>query len=131
MDDPMMAYEAVSKEAAAYTKGLLTVWEKLGQPTDCSNNTGWAMLDNIMQIWMKCWPWEVKDWIKQLKEELSVERTVTQAHKANGGYFPISYPTRLYKMIKAMLPHQDLRDKEFIYKMTQRYPFLKSTNYKI
>ena len=121
----------VSKEAAALAKGLENVSKKLGDPKDCSTNTGWVMMDNIVQIWMKAWPWEVNDWIKQLADDLGAERTVHQAVKANGGYFPISYPTRLYKLIKAMLPDQKLNDYDFIKGMTSRYPFLKTTNAKL
>ena len=126
-----IVYELASKKTAAYTKGLMMIWDKLGQPTDCSVPTGWLMMDNIMQIWAKEWPQEKSDWIHQIKTELTLERSVQEALKANGGYFPMSYPTRLYNLIHAMLPNQKLNDKEFIRHMIFRYPFLKSTNYKV
>lgn len=127
----MDQYEAVTREGAAYTKGLVKVWEKLGKPTDCSTNTGWVMLDNIIQVWMKAWPHESRDWVKQLKEELGAERTIREAIKADGGYFPVSYPTRLYNLIHTLLPEQKLNDKKFMRQLVSRYPFLKSTNIKI
>jgi hypothetical protein len=129
--DPLDQFESVTREGAAYTRGLIKVWEKLGKPEDCSNNTGWVMLDNIIQVWIKAWPQEARDWVEQLKYDLGVERTVREAMKANGGYFPVSYPTRLYKMIKALLPAQKLNDKKFMRQLISRYPFLKSTNLKI
>lgn len=88
-------------------------------------------MDNIMQVWERCWPQEKDDWISQIKGELSVERSVQEAIKADGGYFPMSYPTRLYELIKAMMPAQKMNDRWFIKGMVERYPFLKTTNYKI
>lgn len=126
-----MIYEPVSKDGAAVTKGLMLVWEKLGKPTDCSNNIGWVMLDNIVQVWMKYWPWEAQDWVKRLKVELGTERTIREAIKADGGYFPVSYPTRLYKLIHTLLPEQKLNDKKFLRELVGRYPFLHTSNYKI
>lgn len=131
IQDPLTQYEAVSKDGAAAVKGLMSVREKLGNPTDCSNNVGWVMLDNIVQVWQKYWPWEMKDWVERLKVELDTERTIKDAIKAEGGYFPVSYPTRLYKMIHALLPEQKLNDKEFLRGLVSRYPFLQSTNAKI
>lgn len=126
-----MIYEPVSKEGAAVTKGLMLIRDKLGKPTDCSTNTGWIMLDNIIQVWQKYWPHEVYDWNKRLKVELETERSMHDAVAAGGGYVPVSYPTRLFKMISAMLPEQKLNEKKFLKEMTARYPFFKSTNYKL
>lgn len=131
MTDPLQNFDPVSRAGAAYTRGLVLIWEKLGKPEDCSTNSGWVMLDNIVEVWMKAWPQEVRDWVKQLKHDLTVERTVHEAVKANGGYFPVSYPTRLYQMIRTLLPLQKLNDKKFMRQLISRYPFLSSTNLKI
>jgi hypothetical protein len=122
---------APSSYQVALTKGLMNIREKLGKPLDCSTNSGWVLLDSVVQVWEKLWPQEKKDWVKQIQEELSVERSVREAIKQDGGYFPMSYPTRLYEMIRAILPEQKLNDKKFIKEMISRYPFLKSTNYKV
>lgn len=127
MDD--VQYEAASRLNAAVTKGLLDVHDKLGNPTDCSTNTGWVMLDQIMQVWMKFYPQEVRDWKKEVLEQLDVERSIAESVR-EGGYFPMSYPTRLWKMIKALLPDQKLNDDKFISQMVSRYPMLKTTNAK-
>ena len=123
-------YEEASKLSSAYTEGLMRIYNKLGEPTDCSTNSGWIMLDNIMQVWDKAFPREKADWIKEIKEELTVERSIRASVKA-GGYFPMSYPTRLYNMIHAILPNQKLNDKRFIREFINRYPFLKTTNYSV
>lgn len=124
--------ESVSPEALAIVKVLEKVSEKLGNPKDCmSGESGWKMLDAIMKVWSDNYPQEVHDWIKQLEYELTVERTVQQAMKANGGYFPVSYPTRVYRMIEYFLPDQKVTDWDFMRKLIWRYPFLKTTNYKV
>ena len=123
-------YEEASKLSTAYMLGLVRVWDKLGNPYDCSTNSGWVMIDNIMQVWDKAWPHEKAQWIKEIKSELMVERSVAQSVKA-GGYFPMSYPTRLYNMIHTLLPNQKLNNKDFIKQFISRYPFLKTTNYRV
>lgn len=128
-DNLKVVYEEASKPSAAVTKGLLTVSEKLGNPTDCSVNTGWLMLDAIMEIWTKFYPQEKEDWIKQLKHDLTVERSASQAK--GFGYFPVSYPTRLFRLIKTMLPDQKMNDKDFLKGLIARYPFLSTSNYKL
>lgn len=125
-----VTYEPASKLATAYMLGLIKVWDKLGNPTDCSTNTGWLMIDNIMQVWDKAWPQEKAQWIKEIKTELTVERSIRASVEA-GGYFPMSYPTRLYNMIHTLLPNQKLNNKLFIRQFIGRYPFLKTTNYRV
>lgn len=127
----MPQYVQVSKEGAAITKGLLVIWERLGKPEDVSVNTGWVMMDNIVQVWIKCFPEEVQDFKEKLQNELSDERTVHEAHKEQGGYFPVTYPPRLYSLMKSILPKVSYRDKKFIKQLTARYPLFKSTNYKL
>jgi len=123
-------YEEASKITTAYMLGLIGVWEKLGKPTDCSTNSGWVVMDNIMQVWMKAFPQEWTQWKQEILDSLETERTIAASVKA-GGYFPMSYPTRLYKMIKTLLPKQKLNDDEFIHQMVNRYPFLKTTKYSV
>jgi hypothetical protein len=122
--------EPASKLNAALTKGLLDIHDKLGNPTDCSVNTGWVMLDNIMQVWNKYYPREVREWKKDVLYSLETERSIAASVKA-GGYFPMSYPARLHKMIKVLLPDQKLNDDIFIHQLLGRYPFLKTTNAKV
>jgi len=127
--EPVIQYESASKPSTAVMLGLIRVSDKLGNPTDCSTNPGWVMLDTIMEIWTRFYPQEKTDWIKQLKYDLSVERSVAEAK--DFGYFPVSYPTRLFKLVKTMLPDQKMNDKDFLHLLIQRYPFLSTSNYKI
>ena len=130
MDIDGVQYEAASKTSAALVKGLIDIREKLGNPEDCSVNTGWVMLDNIMQVWFKYYPTEVKEWKKEILDSLDTERSIAASVSA-GGYFPMSWPTRLYRMVKALLPKQKLNDDDFIHQLVGRYPILKTTNYKV
>lgn len=122
--------EAASKLNAALTKGLISVHDKLGNPTDCSTNVGWVMLDNIIQVWSNYFPREVAEWKEEVLDQLEVERSIAASVKA-GGYFPMSWPSRLYKMIKTLLPDQKLNDDDFIHKLLGRYPIFKTTNYRV
>lgn len=126
-----MEYEAVTKDGAAITKALIMIWERLGKPDDCSTSAGWAVMDNIVQVWTRCFPQEVADFHEGLKNELASERTAHEAVQANGGYIPITFPFRIYHMIKALLPAVDVRDKKFIKQFASRYPQFKSTNYRL
>ena len=63
-DEVLAQYEPVSKDAAAYTKALVAIWDKLGKPTDCEGDTGWKMLDNIVKVWAQAYPQELQDFIK-------------------------------------------------------------------
>lgn len=122
--------EPASKFNAAVTKGLLDLHDRLGNPTDCSTNAGWVILDQIMQIWYKFYPQEVEEWKTDILDTLDLERTIAQSTKA-GGYFPMSWPTRLYKLVKALLPDQKLNDDKFVHQVVGRYPMLKTTRYKV
>lgn len=124
-------YEMPSKASVAVVSALERIYKILGEPKDASNEMGWKMIDNIMDGWASLYPQEVTTWKEELKDELSAERTIHEANKANGGYFPISYPLRLYKMLEMYLPDQKLHDMTFIKKMTTRYPILKTTNAKL
>lgn len=127
----MASYQQVTKDGAAATKGLMMIWEKLGKPEDCSVNTGWILLDNIVQVWMKYFPDEVADFKERLKVELDTERDVHAAIKDDGGYFPVTFPPRLMGLTKTLLPNQKLNGKKFMKQFTTRYPLFKSTNYKL
>ena len=126
--DPLEGYEPISKEAAAMTKFLYEVWEKLGKPDDCSTEAGWTMVDSIIKAWSKSYPQEVSDLITENKEALSAERSVSQS-VSKGGIFALAYPERLFQLLKVLLPKQHLNDKEFYTKFIRRYPIFKTSNY--
>jgi len=123
-----VAYEMASKEAAAITSGVERIYKLLGRPTDTSTNSGWKMIDNLVGVWYNFYPQELADWKKELATQLGEERSVHDALKANGGYIPISFPTRLYKMLETYLPDLKMQDRDFIKKFAGRYPIFKFTN---
>lgn len=120
-----------SKLSAALTQGIEQIYDRLGKPTDASNEVGWKMVDELVKLWYTYYPWELKAWKESVLDDLELERDVHTAIKENGGYFPISYPTRLYKMLDTYLPNQKLHDRSFIKKMVLRHPVFKTTNYKV
>ncbi len=124
-------FEIASREAAAIVEGCERVYNALGKPTDTSTDSGWKMVDNLVGVWYRFYPWEIEDWKKELSIQLGGERSVHDALRANGGYIPISFPTRLYKMLDTYLPEQKITDRKFIKKFAGRYPIFKFTNYKI
>lgn len=116
-----------TKLATALTEAIEQIYSKFGKPTDCSTEVGWKMCDELVRLWYRHFPWEVEAWKKETLDELDVERTPYEA--GDYGYFPISYPTRLYKMLDTYLPDQKLQDRDFIAKMLTRHPIFKRSNY--
>ena len=123
-------YIEVSKLGAAYAKGLIEVWEKMGRPDDVSVSSGWIVLDQIVAVWQKAFTAEAEAWRLDRRDDLDVERSV-QAHLKGGGYNPITYPPSLYQMIKALLPGIKLNDKKFQKALANRHPLFKTTNLKL
>ena len=116
-----------SKTALALTEAIERIYERLGRPTDCTTEAGWKMADELVQLWYTFYPWELVAWKKEALDELELERTPREA--GDMGYFPISYPTRLYNMFSTYLPDQKLQDRRFIHKMIIRHPVFKRSNY--
>lgn len=124
-------YDIPSKEATAIAEGVERAYNMLGRPTDTKGETGWKMMDNLVGVWFNFYPWELKAWEKELSLQLGNERSVGEALKAHGGYIPISFPTRLYKMIETYLPDVKVTERVFIRKFATRYPIFKFTKHKI
>jgi len=124
-------YEPVSKDGAAYTKGLMEIWERLGRPDDCSTEAGWRMLDQIVNCWTVNFPHEVAGWQHDRQIDLDNEILLSDLVKKGGGYNPVTYAPRLFRLIVALLPNQKLTDKDFQRKLVARHGLFKSTNFKI
>lgn len=129
-DIDLTEYEEVPKLAVAYTEGLIRTWEKLGKPTDASTNVGWIMIDTIIAVWHKAYPHEVEDWKHDHSIDIAYERTLQQ-HVKGGGYNPVTYPPRLYQMMKTMLPNLNFTNKKFIRQLCARHPLFKTTSLNI
>jgi len=126
--DPLAGYEMISKDAAAYTKVLVNIWDRFGQPTDCESEVGWKMLDNIIKVWIRAYPYELQEFIQTNKDALDAERSVRESVRA-GGIMSLAYPERLFQMIKLFMPQVKLNDKKFYTKLIRRYPIFRTSNY--
>lgn len=124
-------YEIATEENRLAVEFLHKVWVKAGKPDRLGTESSWKVVDAIMNMWAALYPHEVEAWVQDLKDEQSAERTVHEAVSANGGYFPISYPTRIYNMFKVYFPDEQFADRKLIKKIISRYPAFKVTNYKI
>ena len=132
MQNDAVVYEIPPDEAVALTEGLMRMWDRLGKPTDLSVATGWLMMDNIIQIWTKFFPQEVEMWKHDQALDLANEKTLKQLSADDLGLSnPIAYPPYLFHLIKAMFPDLKMNDRKLTKQMTDRYPILKTTNYKI
>jgi hypothetical protein len=88
-------------------------------------------MDAIFQVWAALNQREFEDFKKDLQEDQAYERTVSEANRRDGGYIPISYPPRLFQMIKAIFSEEKLQDHDLIIKFVRRYPLLKRTKHNL
>ena len=125
-----VVYEIATDTERLSAEYLHKVYIKAGKPNKLEGESAWKMMDAIMQIWGGLYPHELDAFVEVLKEEQSMERTVAQSNR-EGGYFPISYPTRLYNMMKVYFKNDRFQDRKLIKKLVNRYPILKRTKYEI
>lgn len=124
-------YDIATEESRLASEFIHKVYIRTGKPNRLDAPSAWILMDALWKIWMALYPWEVQAFKKVLIEDQSMERTPHEAQKAQGGHIPISYPTRLYHLIKLYFPEEELADRNLIKKFTNRYPLLKITKYKI
>lgn len=124
-------FEVPSTEEQLSTEYIHKVWLLAGRPTRLTGESGWKVMDSIMQVWGALYPHELQAWKENLVDEQDVERSPHEANKENGGHFPISYPTRVFKLINVYFKQEKLADRKLIKKFIERYPILKRTKYKI
>lgn len=127
-------YEIVPDEARVLTEHLIAVQDRLGIPDTIDNHdlndVVWRFIVEIFNAWRVAYPQEFHDWFDNLQFNLKYERPVQQAVKG-GGYIPISYPYRFYQLMKILLPHIKMNDRDFTRKMLSRIPEMRNTNYKV
>jgi hypothetical protein len=121
----------VPEEHRLAAQFIHNVWKKTGSPNRLEGESAWKVMDSLFQIWGALNPQELADFKRDLQEDQSLERTIHDANKADGGYIPISYPLRLWQMIKVYFPEEKLQDHELILKFIRRYPMLKRTKYQL
>lgn len=124
-------FEIAPEEHRISVEYIERVWRKVGRPTHLEGESAWKVVDAMMQVWGALYPHEIHAWRENIKEERAYERTPHEAEKANGGHFPIAYPTRIYEMLKVKFPTTHFADRDLVLKFIERYPFLKVTKYKL
>jgi len=110
-------------------EGLDNIYKRFGRPSwDVKSLVCWNMLGQIIQVWMKTYPQEFKNWIKDVKMDLSVERSLKESVK--GGFKKsIAFPPRLFSMIKLYFPKLKITNKKFIRKCIKTFPMLHNSNW--
>jgi len=110
-------------------EGLIKVYEKLGRPpADLDSPIFWLMIDNIVQVWSKIFPEEVKDLAHDVELDRALEQSLSESVK-KGWKQSLKFPPHMFSMIKTMFPELIVTDRKFVDKMIHRYPFLNSSNY--
>ena len=110
-------------------EGLDTIFIKFGRPkADVSSRVFWDMLGQIIQVWMKTYPKEYKDWDHDVKLDLSIERSLQESVK-KGFKKSIGFPPRLHQMIKLYFPELKFNNKKFIQKCIKTFPMLHNSNW--
>lgn len=129
--DEEVAYEMASKQSAAFAKIIHETWVKLGCPdTFIGDEIGKKMLQQIWRVWKFAYPQQYADHTFLRRAELSSEKSKEELCK-NIGYTPISYPTKVYHIIKTVFPNVNISDKTAIKHLIQAIPELVVTNLKI
>lgn len=129
VDDQL--FEIVPDEARLAAEFIHKVWVKSGRPNRLEGESAWKVMDSLMQIWGACFPYELQDFKRTIQEDQSLERSVHEANKSDGGYFPISYPMRLMQFMKVYFPNEKFQDHKLILKIIRRYPLLKVTKHNL
>lgn len=124
-------FEIVPDEHRLAAEFIHKVWIKAGKPNRLEGESAWKVMDSLFQIWGAMYPQELLDFKHSVQDEQSVERSVHEANKGAGGYFPIVYPTRLMQFIKVYFKEEKLNDRKLILKFVHRYPMLQRTKHHI
>lgn len=124
-------FEIVPDEARLAAEYIHKVWVRSGRPNRLEGESAWKVMDSLFQIWGACFPQELLDFKRTIQEDQSIERTVHEANKVDGGYIPISYPVRLMQFIKVYFKEEKLQDHKLILKLIKRYPLLKVTKHNL
>jgi len=114
-----------------YVEGLDTIFIKFGRPkADVKSKIFWNMIGQIIQVWMKAYPQECNDWIKDVKLDLAMERPLNETLKKNKGLRrAIGFPLRLFQMIRLYFPDLKFQNKKFVKKCIKMFPMLHNSNF--
>lgn len=90
----------------------------------------WKFIEAMLKVWKALYEEEYRVFVQELKDELTIERSVRD-HVKGGGYQPISYPLRFHDMCKLFFPKLKIQEKEFVRKFVKLFPEFKATNMRI
>jgi hypothetical protein len=124
-------YDFVPDEHRIAAEYIHKMWKAAGFPRRLETEGAWKVMDGVFQIWGALFPQELLDFKQDLQEDQSAERSVSEANSRDGGYIPISYPPRLFQMMKVYFSEEKLQDRDLIVKLVHRYPLLKRTKFSI
>lgn len=129
-DIQAVSIRGITKETMALTEGLLTVYQRLGRPPgDITSPLFWVMMDNIVQVWRRVFPSEVREFNETVSDQRENERSIMESVK-KGFANTYAIPANMYRMVKTFYPLLTMTDKKFIHQFTNRYPFFKTTKNK-
>jgi hypothetical protein len=118
-------YETVPDATLVSVEYLLRVSKRLGDPKEVDSKAGWRLMDELVRVWGALNPEERDDFLAKNKEDRKWAVSPKQAVKENRGIFTISWPKKLYSLVKVFFPKERLADRKFIRKFAKRYPQFK------
>jgi hypothetical protein len=124
-------FDFVPDEHRLAAEYIHKMWKAAGYPRTLDTEAAWKVMDGVFQVWGALFPQELLDFKADLQEDQAYERTVSEANSRDGGFIPISYPPRLFQMMKVYFSEEKLQDRDLIVKLVRRYPLLKRTRFKI
>ena len=134
MDDPLAGYEVVSTQARMTVEYLMKIRDNLigdYQVNDIESPAVIALIEAVIRVWRDCFPNEYEGRLLQQRNDWIVERTVQEANKVDGGYITVSFPPRIYMMLKKLLPDVKWTDRKTQQILVNNFPILKGTKYSI
>lgn len=133
MPDILDDYEVVPDRARVMTEYLIKIYDKMlgdAEVTDLNSDSAIAFIEILLRVWKDLFPDEYQGRIDQQKTDWLVERSVADANKADGGYFVVSFPPRVWYMLKIFFPNIKWTDRKVSNVLTSNFPILKGTQYK-
>lgn len=121
-------YDIIPSEFNAASKALTDMYLKLGSPDDPLSTQGEKIMKIIIAVWEDLQPEQAKQWYAERMEYKNNEMTIReQVHKKTGRSLA-SYPSLVYKLMKAIFPKYSLSNRENNIKLVQKYPIFQMAN---
>lgn len=135
-DDILKEYEVVPDKARLTTEYIEKIYKKLFgekgyQDDDIESDSAIAFIEILLRVWRDGFPDEYEGRLMQQREYWETERSIQQAVKSDGGYFTASFPPRIWALFKIYLPNVKWTDRKNTIKLTDNFPILKGSQYKI